>query len=120
MNLNVCLNLGLYLGISFGAIAIIIVIVILILVLKKKDKNKVKVNDEFMTSLISYLGDASNILSVSVDNARLKIEVKDIKKPEFEELKKLANQGVFVSGNFIKILFKYDSKLIKKELEKRI
>lgn len=112
---------GLYLSIIISVISLLVIalIIVLVLVLKKKKKHVV-VDDEFMDNIISSLGGIDNIKAVLVDNARLKIEVLDIKKPLFDKLKELSGQGVFITGNFIKVLFKFDSKTIKKEIEKRM
>lgn len=104
-------------------IAVILVLAIgfcLCLCLKKKKVKRPKVCEEFLDSLVNAFGGNKNIKEIAVDNARLKILVDDISLANLDKLKELSAQGVFITGNYIKILFKYDSVVIKKELEKRI
>ena len=70
-----------------------------------------------MNELLLSLGGKDNINKVDVLNGRLKIDLKDTSKAIFDKLKEMAQAGVFVTGNTIKILFKYDSKIIKDNLD---
>ena len=102
-------------------IAVILVLAIVtIIILKKKNKGHVKVDNEFIENIISYLGGKENISGVGVDNARLKVSVKDLSIVKSNELGSICEKGVFITGNNIKMMFKYDSQTIKNELEKSI
>lgn len=104
-------------------IAVVIVAVIALVIffiVKRKPKSRIIVDDEFMNSLIELLGNINNIKEVNVDNGRLKITVNDLDAVNLEGLKIIAESGIFVTGNIIKILFKLDSLTIKKALEKRM
>ena len=103
--------------IAVSVLALIIILLIIILKIKKKNKGHVKVDDEFMNELLLSLGGKDNIDKVDVLNGRLKIDLKDTSIAVFDKLKQMAQAGVFVTGNTIKILFKYDSKIIKDNLD---
>lgn len=90
-------------------------------ILKRRNKApKIKIDEEFIDNIITLYGDKNNISNVSTDNGRLKIEVKDLDIVKLNELKEISTNGVFVTGNTIKTLFRHDSDLIKRELEKRL
>ena len=103
--------------IAVSVLLLILVLILLILKFKKKNKGHVKVDDEFMNELLLSLGGKENINKVDVLNGRLKIDLKDTEKAIFDKLKEMAEAGVFVTGNTIKILFKYDSQIIKDNLD---
>lgn len=110
-----------WIWILIGVCLLALILTVLIILLKgKKGKKRIKVEETFISNLMEILGGKENIVNVLVDNARLKFQLKDIKKPNFESLKEIAEQGVFITGNNVKVLFKYDSKLIKKEIEERL
>lgn len=111
-----------YIYYIIGGVALIILIgLVIFFILKNKNKApKIKIDEEFMNNIIDYLGSINNIVSVNVDNGRLKIEVSDTDIVKFENIKELASNGIFITGNIIKILFKYDSETIKKELDNRL
>ncbi len=106
--------------IIIGAVLIVIVVLFLLIFLKKKDKKGLKIDDEFISNLLSLLGEAENIIDVNVDNGRLKISVNDLDKVNLEGIKAVATSGVFVTGNIIKTLFRLDSETIKKALDARL
>lgn len=99
---------------------IALAIALTIILLKKKNKGHVKVDEEFLSNIIIWLGGKENIKECSVDNARLKVLVEDLDKVDANSLHTLSEKGVFITGNNVKLLFKYDSKLIQKEIEKRL
>ncbi len=110
-----------YLIIALALVAFVLIVgIIITVVLKKKNKGHVRVDDSFITNIISYLGNKDNISEVSVDNARLKVNVKDVDLVDTKMLHTLSEKGVFITGNNVKLLFKYDSMLIKKEISKRL
>lgn len=114
----------LYIGIILFAILLLAVIFYLTCGLRSKRENKNKVehiivDTIFMESLISGLGDLSNISTVSIDNGRLKFKVNDLDLLNTNKLKELSTSGVFITGNNVKLLFKYDSEAILNELKNR-
>lgn len=104
---------------GIGIFAVIAAIVIIVIVMNRKPKSKIKVDDEFIDSIISYYGGSNNIGTITVDNARLKVEVNDLDLVDLEQLKANSEAGVFVTGNIIKTLFRVDSQTIKSAIEKR-
>jgi len=104
-------------GVSVALAGTVILIIVHIL---KNRKPKIKIDDNFMNNLISLYGNKDNIAKVSTDNGRLKVEVKDLDNVNLNSLKEISTNGVFVTGNTIKTLFRHDSDLIKRELEKRL
>lgn len=111
------LNIELYWLIPVIVVVLILAIVIIVLIFNK-NKNKIKVDENFINQLIINYGGKDNIKNVSVDNARLKIEVLDLDLVNLEALKQSSESGVFVTGNIIKTLYKFDSKLIQNNLNK--
>lgn len=110
-----------YLFIALAIVVFVIVVgIVVTIILKKKNNGHVRVDDLFIENIITYLGNKDNIEDVLVDNARLKVCVKDVDKIDGEKLHTLSEKGVFISGNNVKLLFKYDSQLIKKEILKRL
>ena len=65
-------------AIIVGAIIILSVLIILLVKLLKNKKPKIKVDENFINELIANYGGKENIKSVSVEHARLKIEVEDL------------------------------------------
>jgi phosphotransferase system IIB component len=118
MFLTTLLSLPLIIG---GALLVLVAALIIILVLVKGKKNKrIKIDSKFIDSLFTILGGKENILEVLVDNARLKFKVNNLEKVDLNALKSLSNQGVFVTGDYIKTLFKFDSKDIMKAMKERM
>ncbi len=109
-------NTGLIIGIVI--LVAIIVAGIFILVCTKKGKNKIVVDEELINSMVSYLGGKENIKNYSKENARVKFEVLNLESVNLDSLKTISEKGVFVTGNNVKTLFKYDSDLIIKMLDK--
>lgn len=109
-------KLTLILIIVIAVILLLVVGFILFKVLHKEHGQKI--DDEFMTSMLNSLGGIDNIKSFSVENARVKFELEDVKLADFDSLKELSPKGVFVSNNSVKTLFKYESNDIVKNLNK--
>lgn len=105
---------------GLGILAVVAIIVVIIVIINKKPKSKIKVDDEFINLIIGFYGGIKNINKISVDNARLKVEVNDLDLVSLEDLKLNSEAGVFVTGNTIKTLFKFDSALIKTSIEKKM
>ena len=110
------------LGIILGVAVILFVIFYFLSGFRKKDakpSERVVVDEEFIRTMLHGLGELNNINSVSVDNGRVKFSVKDLELLVTDELKALSTSGVFITGNNVKLLFKYDSNTIVSALEER-
>ena len=116
MNLTILLKLPLLLG-GIGLLVVILAVILLLIVKKTK---RVKIDTNFIDNLFKILGGKDNVLEVLVDNARLKFKVNDLETVDLNALKSLSNQGVFVTGDYIKTLFKFDSKDIMKAMKERM
>ena len=109
------LNMIPIIGSIVAAMVLLAIIVLIVSSKKKKNKKKgfINVNEEFVDKLIGYYGGIENIKDVTVDNARLKIEVVDLEKVDLESIRDNSNGGLFVKFNTIKTLYKLDSAAIK-------
>ena len=110
------------LGIILGVAVILFVIFYFVSGFRKKEAKpgeRVVVDEEFITTMLHGLGELNNINGVSVDNGRVKFSVKDLELLVTDELKALSSSGVFITGNNVKLLFKYDSNTIVSALEER-
>lgn len=110
------------LGIILGVAVILFVVFYFVSGFRKKDakpSERVVVDEEFIRTMLHGLGELNNINSVSVDNGRVKFSVKDLELLVTDELKALSTSGVFITGNNVKLLFKYDSNTIVSALEER-
>ncbi len=67
--------------------------------IKKSQETKVVVNDEVVEKFLALLGGKENIISVSYEYSRLKVELKDIKVVKLKAMKDLGAKGAFVAGN---------------------
>lgn len=106
-----------------GAIVVFVVLLcatLAVIFLRKKKPGQVKIDSIFITTLTELLGGKDNIVNVEVEQARLRILVKDLSLADLNGIKTLATQGVFVTGNYIKTLFKFESAKIASELKKLI
>ena len=103
-------------------VLLLLIALIIFLIIKNKSKGgkRITVNDEFITNLITLLGETKNIKETNVDNGRLKITVDNLDLVNLEGIKEIATSGVFVTGNIIKTLFRLDSQTIKKEMDSRL
>ncbi len=112
-------NQNLIIIIASVVIALLLIIVLFVL-LKNKNKTKIKkikIDEEFINTLYLGLGGKDNIKEVLVDNGRLKFNITNLKLLDKESLDKVSQSGVFITGSFVKILFKYDAKDIKRAIE---
>ncbi|MCR5786878.1 MAG: hypothetical protein K6G28_04185 [Acholeplasmatales bacterium] len=109
-------------GLVFGIIAIVAVLIAIVIciVLTKKGKGKFVVDEQLISNLVSFLGGSDNIKSYTKDNGRVKFEVNDLNNVDLESLKTISKNGVFVTGNLVKTLFKYDSEVVIKMLDKSL
>lgn len=96
-------------------LALIIIAIIVTVITRKKRKNRI--DEEYVNSLINNLGGKSNISKIDVDGKKLKVSVNDLSIVNLEAIKQLAQSGVFISGNNIKALYKYDADDLKKGLK---
>ena len=103
-----------------GIVLFAIIVLVVILLLKGKKNKKVKIDSNFIDNLFVILGGKENVLEVLVDNARLKFKVENLEIVDLNSLKGLSNQGVFVTGDYIKTLFKFESKDIMKAMKERM
>lgn len=110
-------NILLYGGIGVGVLVFIIILFLIIKLVLGKKGTKVVVDVEFMNTLIETLGGLDNISSVEVDNSRLKLTVVNREFVKLATIQTMAQNGVFVTGNTIKVLFKEDSIKIKRYIE---
>ena len=114
----------LYVGIVVGVILLLAIIFYFTCGLRSKREVKGKINhvvvDEvFVSTLISGLGGKDNINSVSIDNGRVKFNIKDLDLLNQNEIKIVSSSGAFITGNNVKLLFKYDSLVIVDTLKER-
>ena len=114
----------LYIGIVLGVILALGLIFFLTCGLRSKREKKEKierviVDEEFINAMLNGLGSIENISCVSIDNGRIKFKVNDLDVIKPDELKTLSTSGVFITGNNVKLLFKYDSKDILNLLVER-
>lgn len=117
LNLLASINTATIIAIT-AAVVLVLVVVSLIFIFKFKKKTpKIKVDQEFMSQMVASLGGIENIVKTDVENGRLKIELDSLDKANFNKLKELSQNGVFVTGSTVKVLFKLDSKTIQKEIE---
>jgi len=86
---------------------------------KKSNIEHVVVDDVFIDLLIISLGGKDNIKNLSLDNGRVKFLVEDLELLNYDKIKEVSASGAFISGNNVKLLFKYDSELIVKTLNER-
>ena len=110
------------LGIILGVAVILFVIFYFVSGFRKKEAKpgeRVVVDEEFITTMLHGLGELNNINSVSVDNGRVKFSIKDLELLVADELKALSSSRVFITGNNVKLLFKYVSNTIVSALEER-
>lgn len=113
-----------YISVSIGTCLLLAILFYFLCGLRKNREKKqviehVVIDEEFISKLLFGLGNLDNILLVSIDNGRLKFNVKDLDLIDTNSLKELSTSGVFITGNNVKLLFKYDSLEIKKVLIER-
>lgn len=119
------ININILTIIIASAIVLVAAVVILIgFLIKNKSKKapKIKVDDNFIEDLLRAYGGISNISSTALDNGsgRLRVSVKALDLCDLDKLKIFSTKGVFITNNVIVTLFKYDSKRIKEEIDKRL
>ena len=106
-------------GIVVGVILILGIVFLLVFGLRSKRENQVNrvvIDEQFISDLLAGLGQLANIENVCIDNGRVKFKVVDLDVVNGDALKELSTSGVFITGNNVKLLFKYDSNSIMEEL----
>lgn len=98
------------------------------LLAKKKAKNSANItNDQILTTrsvnfeisnLVSALGKSQNIVEINSTISNLKVKVKDIKKVNVEDIKKLGAVGTLINIDVITILFGDNSEYVAELLKK--
>lgn len=98
------------------------------LLAKKKAKNAANItNDQILTTrsvnfeisnLVSALGKSQNIVEINSTISNLKVKVKDIKKVNVEDIKKLGAVGTLINIDVITILFGDNSEYVAELLKK--
>ncbi|MCL2522673.1 MAG: hypothetical protein FWE36_07450 [Erysipelotrichales bacterium] len=103
------------------ALGVIIFLLFLLFLIKrpKKKVDKIKVDQEYLDQLITTFG-KENIKEVSLEGSRLIVTVNQIEIVDLPMLKSLSSGGVFIKENTLKLLFKYQSALLKTEIIKKI
>lgn len=99
----------------------ILIITILVAILLKKKKKKepsLGIDSDYVAKIMDLLGGNDNVTDIDVIDTKLKISVKNLKAVNLEGLKELTLSGIFVTGNTIKILFKYESQALRTELNR--
>lgn len=92
-------------------IVIILVGVVIVIVKapKPKQKNPPSISNESMDVLIRFFGGIDNIISCTIEGARLKIVSKDVTRVSLSAIKELGAMGLFVSGNQVKLMFPFSA-----------
>lgn len=101
------------------AVVVLLIAAVIITIMFKK-KKKINIDEEYVRTLLSLLGGKSNISSIGIEGRKLKVVVNDLSIVDLDSIKNLAQAGVFVSGNNIKALFKYEASELNNELKKVI
>lgn len=89
----------------FGSIILLYIIYFISLFLydntfvSKQRKVKVNVNNEVVEAFLNSLGGKENIVSLTYEHSRLKVELQDINRVNLDSIKNLGASGVFVAGN---------------------
>ena len=113
----------LYGGIVLGAALIIGLVFYFAFGLRSKRKENVsehvKVDEEFIETLLLGIGGLENIKTVSLDNGRVKFTLNNLEVLNYDAIKSISTTGAFITGNNLKLLFKYESGLIVDVLVKR-
>lgn len=82
------------------------------------NKVKIKINDEVVTNLLNLLGGEENVLSVSFEYSRLKVDLQDVKKVDLEGIKALGATGLFVAGNKLQAIVGNNAKDLEIAIKK--
>lgn len=101
-----------------GTVAILLIGASLFLFTRKAKPKKetIQIDDEYVKNLYFALGQKENILSITLENKRLKVMLKEPKIVDPEKFKQI-DTPAFVVGKEIKILVKYSPEYILKKLD---
>ncbi|MBU1144888.1 MAG: hypothetical protein KJ971_03395 [Firmicutes bacterium] len=83
--------------------------IIFYIIFRKKKNSKVDImSNDNIEAILNCFGTLENIVSCSLEGSRLKVLTKDISKVDLVSIKALKAQGIFVSGNQVKLIFSFD------------
>jgi glucose-like phosphotransferase system IIB component len=111
-------NLWILAGLIAALLVVIIIIVALIITLSKKKKGKKSLID--ITEYVTSVGGKENIISVSFNQSRLQLTLKDTSLVDIEKLKTLGASGVVKNNNKVNVIIGKISEQLAKEINKII
>lgn len=103
--------------ITVGIVLLLLAVFGLSYVILKKKNKKSLVNAPYISALLLALGGRNNILTVEVEQRRLKIALNNLDTVDFEKLKTFSS-SIFVAGNNVKMLFEQNPQAVKEGLLK--
>ena len=104
--------------ITLMVLSLILLVLKMLLTTKKKQEEKdIKIDEDYINSLYNALGTKTNIIKISLENKRLKVQLKDPKQINKENFDKI-NTPAFLTGDELKILVKHDQNKVLEQLEK--
>jgi len=80
-------------------------------------KGKIDVNDELIMKLLVYLGGKENVMNVTFEHRRLKVELQDPKIVNLEGIQELGATGIFVAGNRLQAFVGQDAERLQQAIE---
>lgn len=101
--------------VAVGVIAITVTFFVVEYFIKKN--KKIKIDESFIDKLVNALGGISNIQAVSNEHGRVIFNLDDLDLIKADDLKQLTTTGVFITGNNVKMLFQYDSNIVKNTIK---
>ena len=107
------MNNTLYVILIIVGIVLVLSLVFLFIVLSNRKKKKTlttSIDQTSINSVISYLGGTENIISASIEGARMSFRVKSTNHCQLDKIKTLGALGIFVTGTTIKMMLPYDAK----------
>lgn len=84
---------------------------------KKQQETKVTVSDELVEKFLQLLGGKDNIISVSYEHSRLKVELNNINLIDVQEIKNLGASGIFIAGNKLQAIIGNNAYELEKALK---
>jgi len=90
-------------------IGVLLILVLVFFYLKKRPK-KATVNEKLISELKEIFS-LDNVVDIQSETSRVKFTVKDVEKVDLKRLKEISD-GVFISQNSIKVMFKDNATLI--------
>jgi len=114
---------GLMLNIFLPLLLVLVIIGVVsgvIIFIRSRKKPIQHIPEERIDQLITILGGIHNISSFQPTGSRLKFELVQIKKCDFEILKSFGANGIFVSGKCVKFMLSPHADLYANEIQKRL